>query len=131
MTLGATAAAEAAQPEPQVAAAAALEGQGYTVEERTTEEIVLRVGNSTDVKQLASSISFALQDCKRVTLRAVGASAVNQMAKASAIARTYVAGRGVDLSVRPGFTTVKMKDLSNPTGPLVDQTAIVFILKVD
>lgn len=127
--MGATAAAEAVgqpqEPKP------ALEGQGYSVEERSSDEIVLRVGNSTDVKQLASSISFALQDSKRVTLRAVGASAVNQMAKACAIARTYVAGRGVDLSVRPGFTTVQMKDLSNPTGPLQDQTAIVFILKVD
>jgi stage V sporulation protein S len=109
----------------------ALEGTGYSVEERSTDEIILRVGNSTDVKQLASSISFALQDSKRVVLRAVGASAVNQMAKACAIARTYVAGRGVDLSVRPGFATVKMKDLSNPSGPMQDQTAIVFILKVD
>lgn len=104
---------------------------GFEVEQKSTEEVVLRVGNSSDVKQLASSISFALQDSRRVVLRAVGASAVNQMAKACAIARTYVAGRGVDLSVRPGFATVKMKDLSNPDGPMIDQTAIVFILKVD
>lgn len=89
------------------------------------------MGSGSEVRQLASSISFALQDSKRVTLRAVGAGAVNQMAKACAIARTYVAGRGVDLSVRPGFATVQMKDLSNPDGPPVDQTAIVFILKVD
>lgn len=125
MAATAAAAAEAVEPQDK------LEGQGYSLEERSSDEIVLRVGNSTDVKQLASSISFALQDSKRVTLRAVGASAVNQMAKACAIARTYVAGRGVDLSVRPGFATVKMKDLSNPTGPLIEQTAIVFILKVD
>lgn len=127
MAATAGAAAEVGQPPEQHP----LEGPGYSLEERSTEETVLRVGNSSDVKKLASSISFALQDSRRVILRAVGASAVNQMAKACAIARTYVAGRGVDLSVRPGFTTVKMPDLNNPGGPMVEQTALVFILKVD
>lgn len=106
------------------------EGFEAFLEARSTEEVVLRVANSSDVKLLAASISFALQDSRRVTLRAVGAGAVNQMAKACAIARTYVAGRGVDLSVRPGFTTVMMPDLTDSTKK-VEQTALIFIVKVE
>jgi stage V sporulation protein S len=43
-------------------------------------------------------------------LRAIGAGAVNQAIKACAIARGYVAPRGIDLSIRPGFATVTMRD---------------------
>lgn len=95
----------------------------------STEEVVLRVGNSSDVKQLASSISFALQDSRRVVLRGVGAAAVNQMAKACAIARGFVATRGVDLVVRPGFTTVQMPSLEDRTKN-VDTTAVIFIVNI-
>jgi stage V sporulation protein S len=105
-------------------------GKGFDVIEDANQEVVLRVGNSSDVKQLASSISFALQDSRKVTLRGVGAGAVNQMAKACAVARGYVASRGVDLIVRPGFTTVKMRDHNDPT-KMVDTTAVIFIVSVD
>lgn len=104
-------------------------GKGFDVIGEGTQEVVLRVGNSSDVKQLASSISFALQDSRKVTLRGVGAGAVNQMVKACAVARTYVASRGVDLIVRPGFTTVEMRDHNNP-GQMVDTTAVILIVQV-
>ena len=95
----------------------------------STQEVVLRVSNSSDVKQLASAISFALQDSKSVTLRAVGAAAVNQAAKATAIARGYVATRAVDLVVRPGFVIVKLPDVNDRT-KLVDTTAVIFIVSI-
>jgi stage V sporulation protein SpoVS len=65
-----------------------------------------------------------------VTLRGVGAGAVNQMAKACAIARGYVASRGVDLVVRPGFTTVQMRDHTDPS-KMVDATAVIFVVSVN
>lgn len=104
--------------------------RGFEVEEgESTEEVVLRVASSSDVKQLASSISFALGDSKKITLRGVGAGAVSQMVKACAIARGYVATRGVDLTCRPGFTTIQMRDHDDPT-KMVDTTAVILIVQV-
>jgi stage V sporulation protein S len=74
------------------------------------EESVLRVKNTSDPQSVASALSHALYDGRRVTLRAIGAGSVNQAVKACAIARGFVAPRGIDLSVRPGFTTVDMPD---------------------
>lgn len=109
-------------PEPGAAGGFDILGEG-------TQEVVLRVGGSSDVKQLASSISFALQDSRRVTLRGVGAGAVNQMVKAAAIARGYVASRGVDLIMRPGFTEVEMRDNADPS-KMGKVTAIVLVVQV-
>lgn len=113
--------------EPDIDAQSA--GHGFEVIGEGTEEVILRVGNASDVKQLASSISFALGDSKKVTLRGVGAGAVNQMVKACAIARGYVATRGVDLTVRPGFTTIPMRDHADPT-KMVDTTAVILVVHV-
>lgn len=74
------------------------------------EESVLRVGASSAVKEVAASISQALLVSNKVTLRAVGAGAVNQMVKAAAVARSYTALRGLDLVVRPGFENVESRD---------------------
>jgi stage V sporulation protein S len=59
---------------------------------------------------VASAIAHAIYDKKEVKLRAVGAGAVNQAVKAIAIARGYVAPRGMDLSCIPGFTTIESRD---------------------
>ena len=74
------------------------------------EETVLRVKGTASVPPLASAISHAVYDGKTVTLRAIGASAVSQAVKAVAVARGYVAPRGIDLMLIPGFTTVEMSD---------------------
>lgn len=63
--------------------------------------------NNSNPQSLAAAISHAVYDSKRVVLRAIGAGAVNQGIKACAIARGYVAPRGIDLAVRPGFATVR------------------------
>lgn len=82
-----------------------------------SEETILRVKGTASVSALASAISHAVYDGKEVTLRAIGASAVSQATKAVAVARGYVAPRGFDLSMRPGFVTVEM-----PDGPVTAMT---------
>lgn len=76
----------------------------------STEEPFLRVGGSSNPQSLASAIAHAIYDTRQVKLRAVGASAVNQAVKAIAIARGYVAPRGLDLTCKPGFTTIESRD---------------------
>lgn len=71
---------------------------------------VLRVSNTSSPADLASAISYALYDGRKVILRAIGAGAVNQAVKGVAIARGYVAQRSLDLACAPGFTTVKMNN---------------------
>lgn len=66
--------------------------------------------SSSNPQSLASAISHAVYDSRKVTLRAIGAGAVNQAIKACAIARGYVAPRGIDLTIKPGFATVTMHD---------------------
>lgn len=85
---------------------------------------VLRVSSASPAQSLASAISYALYDNQKVTLRAIGAGAVNQSMKGCAIARGYVAQRGLDLVVRPGFTQVE--------GEFGDEvSAMLFIVKVE
>lgn len=74
------------------------------------EEAILRVKGTASVTKLASAVSHAVYDGKQVTLRAIGASAISQAIKAVAVARGYVAPRGIDLSLVPGFTDVEMPD---------------------
>jgi len=86
------------------------------------EEAVLRVSASSNPQSVASAIAHAIYDKHEVKLRAVGAGAVNQSVKAIAIARGYVAPRGMDLICKPGFTTIQSRD-----GEI---SAIVFIITV-
>ena len=88
-----------------------------------TDEPFLRVSASSNPQSVASAIAHAIYDKHEVKLRAVGAGAVNQAVKAIAIARGYVAPRGLDLSCRPGFTTVESRDGSI--------SAIVFTISVN
>lgn len=71
-------------------------------------EAELRVAARTPTAELASAISHAVYDGKRVVLRAIGAGAVNQAVKALVVAQGYVAQRGLVLANRPGFITVPM-----------------------
>jgi stage V sporulation protein S len=93
------------------------------VNEKDTEEKFLRVSAGSNAQSVGSAIAHALYESPQIKLRAVGASAVNQAVKAIAIARGYVAPRGLDLSCRPGFTTVESRDGSI--------SAIVFTISVN
>lgn len=78
--------------------------------EVVTPEGILRVSSSSSPQSLASALSHAVYDSKRVQLRAIGAGAVNQAVKSLAIARGFVAPRGLDLLFTVGFDTVEMAD---------------------
>jgi stage V sporulation protein S len=89
----------------------------------STEESFLRVSAGSNPQSVASAIAHAIYDTRKVMVRAVGAGAVNQAVKAMAIARGYVAPRGLDLTVKPGFTTIESRD-----GEI---SAIVFAISAD
>jgi stage V sporulation protein SpoVS len=75
-----------------------------------TEGLILVSGTTTP-----QSLAFAIQgyifnDFKMPTIRAIGAGAVAQTCKGVAIARGYVAVRGVDLGCAIGFDNVPGDD---------------------
>ena len=76
----------------------------------STEEPFLRVSAGSSPQSVASAIAHAIYENRAVKLRAVGAGAVNQAVKAMAIARGYVAPRGLDLTCKPGFATIESRD---------------------
>lgn len=80
------------------------------VEDTNHNEVLLRVKSSSSAANVAAAIANNVYDNKQITLRAIGAAAVNQSMKAVAIAQSYVGPRGQVLSCRPGFTTVEMLD---------------------
>lgn len=92
-----------ADPESH-AEAVSTGGRDFTIEE-STEEQVIRVRSSSNPQAVASALSHAIYDSRKVRIRAIGAGAVNQSVKAMAIARGFVAPRGIDLSFKPGFDT--------------------------
>jgi stage V sporulation protein S len=94
--------------------------KGTLIVSDTTEENYLRVSGGSNAQSVGSAIAHALYENPTVKIRAVGASAVNQAVKAIAIARGYVAPRGLDLVCKPGFTSVESRE-----GKI---SAIVFIV---
>lgn len=78
--------------------------------EVSADEQFLRVSASSNPQSVASAIAHAIYEKHEVKMRAVGAGAVNQAVKAMAIARGYVAPRGLDLVCKPGFTTIESRD---------------------
>lgn len=78
--------------------------------EISADEPFLRVSAGSNPQSVASAIAHAIYDQRIVKLRSVGAGATNQAVKAIAIARGYVAPRGLDLTCKPGFTTIESRD---------------------
>lgn len=83
--------------------------QGPTIVSQD-ESNILRVSASSNVQAVGAAIAHGCYDNRRVSLRAVGAGAVNQAVKAIAAARGFAAPRGLDLVCKPGFATVPGKD---------------------
>jgi stage V sporulation protein S len=89
-----------------------------------TEENVLRVGGGTSAQELAAAIAHACYENNPPVLRAIGAGAVNQAIKACAVARQFVAPRAMDLTVKPGFTTISVPSKTVP-GTQEDVSAVL------
>lgn len=73
----------------------------------TTIEDVLKVSGSSNPQSVGSILARSVNAGHAPKMRAIGASAVNQAAKAAAIARGFVAPRGIDLSFVIGFDDIQ------------------------
>lgn len=80
------------------------------VDNMRQNEVLLKVKSSSSAANLAAAIANNVYSGTPVIMRAIGAAAVNQSLKATAIANGYVGPRGMRLTVLPGFTTVTMAD---------------------
>ena len=66
----------------------------------------LKVSSKSRPKSVAGALSTVVERDHRVALQAIGAGAVNQAVKAIAIARSFLAPKGLDLITSIGFTTM-------------------------
>jgi stage V sporulation protein S len=69
----------------------------------------LKVSSKSNPNSVAGALAGALRDAGAVEIQVVGAGALNQAIKALAIARSYLAGSGVDLTCRPTFADVEIE----------------------
>lgn len=71
----------------------------------------LRVSAKTNPNSLAGAITGVIRKGeKEVDVVVVGAASLNQLTKAVAIARGYVAPSGINLAMVPSFTEVEISD---------------------
>jgi stage V sporulation protein S len=68
---------------------------------------VLKVSGSSNPQSVGSLLARSVTAGQTPKLRAIGASAVNQAVKAAAIARGFVAPRGIDLLFVVGFDDIE------------------------
>jgi len=67
---------------------------------------IVKVSGSSNPQSVGSIVARAVIAGQNPKMRAIGASAVNQAVKACAIARGFVAPRGVDLCFIIGFDDI-------------------------
>jgi stage V sporulation protein S len=68
---------------------------------------LIKVSGSSDPQSVGSVIARAVVAGEFPKIRAIGANAVNQAVKSLAIARGFVAPRGLDLLFLPGFEDIE------------------------
>ena len=68
----------------------------------------LKVSSKSRPKSVAGALATVVERDKKVELLAIGAGAVNQAVKAIAIARGFVAPRGMDLVTVVAFATIEI-----------------------
>ena len=67
---------------------------------------VIKVSAGSRTSSVAGAIAGVVREHKRAEVQAIGAGAVNQAVKATAIARGYLQEDGIDVVCLPEFTTV-------------------------
>jgi len=82
---------------------------------------ILKVSSKSRPKAVAGALATVVERDKKVVIHAIGAGAVNQAVKAIAIARGFVAPRGMDLIVVIAFSTLEIDG--------ADRTGIKFIIE--
>jgi stage V sporulation protein S len=74
------------------------------------EDNIIKVSGSSSPQSVGSILARSVAAGNSPKMRAIGASAVNQAVKACAIARGFVAPRGIDLHFIIGFSDVQGTD---------------------
>jgi stage V sporulation protein S len=69
---------------------------------------VIKVSAESRTSAVAGAIAGVVREHKRAEVQAIGAGAVNQAVKATAIARGYLHEDGLDVICIPEFTTVEI-----------------------
>ena len=82
---------------------------------------MLKVSSKSNPNSVAGAIAGIIAEKGKVELQAIGAGAINQVVKAIAIARGYIAPLGIDLITIPAFATVVVEEQ--------DRTGMKFIVK--
>jgi stage V sporulation protein S len=82
----------------------------------------IKIRPDSSVQGIANLITSSIFEDHRITLRAIGAGALNQALKGTIQARQYLAGQGEDLVLRPGFKTIKGNDGSDITAVVLHCT---------
>jgi stage V sporulation protein S len=79
----------------------------YTMSQESQVDDIIKVSGTSNPQSVGSIIARSVVAGQSPKIRAIGASAVNQASKACAIARGFVAPRGIDLSFVIGFDDIK------------------------
>ncbi len=70
---------------------------------------VIKVSAGSRTSSVAGAIAGMVREHHRAEVQAIGAGAVNQAVKATAIARGYLLEDGIDVVCLPEFTTVDIE----------------------
>ena len=70
---------------------------------------MLKVSSKSNPNSVSGAIAGIIAEKGKVELQAIGAGAINQVVKAIAIARGFVASSGVDLVCIPAFSIVNIE----------------------
>lgn len=82
---------------------------------------MLKVSSKSNPNSVAGAIAGIIAEKGKVELQAIGAGAINQVVKAIAIARGFVAPLGTELICIPAFVSIKIEE--------EERTAMKFIVK--
>jgi stage V sporulation protein S len=69
---------------------------------------VIKVSAHSRSTAVAGAIAGVIRDHRYAEVQAIGASAVNQAVKAVAIARSYLALDGIDITCQPEFVEIEI-----------------------
>lgn len=95
-------------------AAPGLDGGSAAATAPVRTQALIKVGAASEPAKIASVIANAAYRGQEVKIRAIGASAVNQANKACAIARGFVAERGMNMYFIIGFENLQDRDDDRP-----------------
>jgi len=70
---------------------------------------IIKVSAGSRTSSVAGAIAGMVREHQRAEVQAIGAGAVNQAVKATAIARGYLLEDGIDVVCLPEFTTVDIE----------------------